>query len=327
MGGGGGSGHLTRTYRGGRVSLPGFGHKTIVPTNSGSIRNSIDAITERHLFKIEVPGPQSLRLGNLKDQISDALSKDFGIEKVSVIGSVAKGTQIKNKRGNDIDTLFVLDKKQHGAWLNQEGGHRICLERIKRALQKDPRFRNVELRVDRNVVTAYLGNERVDIIPAFENPKGGYYIPDTYGKGGWIESNPRLEARLFRNLDSKYNGNVIKMTKIVKDWNQRNGANLSSNHINCMVYDFFRYNKPKDGENSHKANVREFYERMPEYLRHHVKDPVYGNPSDSYLGDKERRGAIGKAQKSANLLKKMDDEAMQGHQNQSEEHYRKFLGE
>ena len=105
MGGGGGSGHLTRTYRGGRVSLPGFGHKTIVPTNSGSIRNSIDAITERHLFKIEVPGPQSLRLGNLKDQISDALSKDFGIEKVSVIGSVAKGTQIKNKRGLPISGL------------------------------------------------------------------------------------------------------------------------------------------------------------------------------------------------------------------------------
>ena len=94
-----------------------------------------------------------------------------------------------------------------------------------------------------------------------------------------------------------------------------------------MTYDYFRNNKPKDGENSHKVNTREFFERIPWYLKRHVKDPVYGERADSYLTDRKRREVIADSQRSTKILRQAEKKAGKGDEIGSNKLYREFLGE
>ena len=327
MGGGGGKGNLFRTYKGGGYSLGGFSYGLSHSKESKKSNMSAESIFDAHVRKIRVSKNERLHLDNLKNEISESLSQDMKVKKVNVIGSTAKNTQIKNRRGNDIDIMVELDEKEHGAWLKQENGARNALEKIKRTLQKDPRFKDVEMHVDRNVVTVEVGNQKADVMPSFARKDGGHVIPDTSGEQKWIKTNPRLSSRLFKNLDKKNNNKLSELTMEVKNWNQRNGGNLTSHHIDCMTYDYFRNNKPKDGENSHKVNTREFFERIPWYLKRHVKDPVYGERADSYLTDRKRREVIADSQRSTKILRQAEKKARKGDEIGSNKLYREFLGE
>lgn len=327
MGSGGGTGNLFRTYKGGGYSQGGFSTELSYSKESKKSNESVESIFDDHVRRIRVSKNERLHLDDLKNEISESLSHDMKVKRVNVIGSTAKNTQIKNRKGNDIDIMVELDEKEHGEWLKQENGPRNAFEKVKRTLQKDPRFKNVEMHVDRNVVTVEVGNQKADVILSFPIKDGGHVIPDTSGGQKWIKTNPRLSSRLFNNLDEKHDHKLSELTMEVKDWNQRNGGHLTSHHIDCMTYDYFRNNKPKDGENSHKVNTREFFERIPWYLKRHVKDPVYGERADNYLSDGRRREIIANSQKSTKKLRQAEKKARNGDGEESNRLYREFLGE
>jgi len=136
-----------------------------------------------------------------------------------------------------------------------------------------------------------------------------------------------ISSRLFNNLDKKHDNKLSELTMEVKNWNQKNGGYLTSHHIDCMTYDYFRNNKPKNGENSNKVNAREFFERIPWYLKRHVRDPVYGEKADSYLTDDRRRDVISNSKKSTKILRQAEKQARNGNEVESNRLYREFLGE
>lgn len=327
MGGGGGTGNLFRTYKNGGYSQRGFSSGLSYSKESKKSNESAESIFDAHVRRIRVSKNERLHLDGLKNEISESLSRDMKVRRVNVIGSTAKNTQIKNSKGNDIDIMVELDEKEHGEWLKQENGPRNSLEKIKRTLQKDPRFKNVKMHVDRNVVTVEVGNQKADVMPSFLRKDGGHVIPDTSGEQKWIKTNPRLSSRLFKNLDEKYDNKLSELTMEVKSWNQKNGGYLTSHHIDCMTYDYFRKNKPKDGENSHKVNTREFFERIPWNLKRHVRDPVYGERADRYLTDIRRREVIANSKKSTKILRQAEKKARNGDEVESNRLYREFLGE
>ena len=326
MGGSGGTGHLFRTYKGGGYSQGGFSSVISHSKESKKSNDSVNNIFDVHIRKIRVSNNERFHLNNLKNEISESLSQDMKVKKVSVIGSTAKNTQIKKRSGNDIDIMVELDEKEHGEWLEQENGPRNALEKTKRTLQKDPRFKNVEMHIDRNVVTVEVRNQKADVIPSFARNDGGHAIPDTSGEQKWIKTNPRLSNRLFKNLDKKNDNKLSELAMMVKNWNQRNGGYLTSHHIDCMTYDYFKSNNPKDGENSHKVNIGEFFERIPWYLKRHVRDPVYGEKADGYLTDEKRRKVIANSQKSTKILRQAEKKARKGDEIESNKLYREFLG-
>jgi predicted nucleotidyltransferase len=327
MGGGGGSGSLFRTYKGGTYSQGGFSKKTFYSKESQKPNDSAEEILNRHIQSIRVSSNERLNLNDLKNEISDSLSQEMRINRINVIGSTAKNTQIKNQKGNDIDILIELDEKEHGEWLKQENGARNCLEKVKRVMQNDPRFKNVEMHVDRNVVTVEIGNKKADVIPSFPSNDGGHLIPYTSGQQSWIKTNPKLSSRLFKNLDKKYDNKLSELTMEVKSWNQRNGGLLKSHHIECMTYDYFTNNKSENGENSRKVNTREFFERMRWYLKRHVKDPIYRERADTYLSDENRLKVIANSKKSTKILRQAEKEARNGNEEECTRLYKEFIGE
>lgn len=327
MGGGIGDGNLFRTYNGGNYSTGGghFGLRHY--KDSANPIESAESVFKEHAERIRTSKEERLQLNSLKEDIHRALSNEFVIKKVNVIGSITKDTQIKKQNGNDIDIMIVLDENAHGQWLVQENGPRNSLEKAKKVLQNEPKFRNVEMHVDRNVVTLETGNSKADVLLAFPSSDGGQRIADTYGKQKWIKTNPRLTTRLFTDLDKQRNNKVSELTREVKHWNQRNGGYLSSHHIEWMVYDYFKKNKSKDGDNSSRVNTREFFERIPWYMKRHMRDPLYEEKVDSYLSDNKRKKIISNSQKSTKILRKAEKEVRKGNTENSNRLYREFLGE
>jgi predicted nucleotidyltransferase len=326
MGSGGGYGNFFRTYKGGSFSQRGFNTKLNTPVISDPLNKHIENLFSDRIKKIHVSDYEQYHLDDVKNKISAALSKDMTVSGINVIGSTAKNTQIKNGNGNDIDIMVELDREEYNSWMDTPNGSSNCLIKIKRALQKNFNDPDIQIRIDRNVVTVDFGYIKADVIPAFSDNENGYLIPDTVDKPHWVKTNPKIMARVFNNLDKRNHNQLSKLTMLVKDWNKRNGNILKSFHIESMTYDYFANNKPKDGDNSLKTNTREFFERMPYYLRRGVKEPVYNEDVAAYLNSDKKREVVKKIQKCNELLRKGERAARKGNETETSENYSKFLG-
>ncbi len=325
MGGGGGRGELSRHYEGGAISSPGFERSTFVPPTQEETTRAVDEVIEAYVSHLAPPPRQVRLLGELKVAVHSALSREFGIEGVNVVGSVAKDTQIDRAGGNDIDVLFVLDHARHGDWLGQENGPRNCLTKVRDLVASDPRFSQVEVRVDRNTVTARIGASSIDIIPSFRHPEGGVWIPDTSGGQRWIRTHPRMSKRILEVKDRVWQGQVTQVLKIVKKWNDRTKAGLTSTHLEALVEGHFD-RKPRHGENSQRANVHEFFARLPWYIQERAYEQAYGQRVDTYLTSSARSKAISKASRMAKRIENAERIARRtNQQDAAAEAYREVL--
>jgi hypothetical protein len=325
MGGGGGRGELTRHYEDGSVSSRGFESRHVIPPNHDETTGAIDAVIEEHVQRLDPPARQLRELGDLKRAIQASLSRELAVDATNVVGSVAKGTQIDRPEGNDIDVEFVLNPISHGDWLTQDNGPRNCLTNVRSILSSDPQFSHIELRVDRNTVTARIGQSRVDIIPAFRHPDGGVLIPDTTGSLGWVRTNPRMSKRILQEKDRRWGGQVSQTLKIAKEWSMKNGGHLTSTHIEAMVEAHFD-RKSQNGENSSRANVHEFFARLPWYVQRSSYEPVYGQRVDTYLSSEDRSRVIARASRVGTRVNRAE-RAAQGADNSdaAAEAYRELL--
>jgi hypothetical protein len=311
MGGGGGRGELSRTYEGGAVSASGFSGDRFVPPNGEEVTVAVDHAIGEYSETLAPPLRQLRELGSLKDLVQASLRRELHVDGVNVVGSVAKGTQIDRPGQNDIDVEFVLDREAHGDWLSQANGPRNCLSKVREVLSTDPRFTNVEVRVDRNTVTAEFGDAKIDIIPAFRDPEGGVLIPDTVGSEGWARSNPRLSKRILQAQDQRWDGQVTQTIKIAKKWGEAHAPQLSSTHIEAIVLKEYSL-KPPDGENSSRTHVQEFFARLPWLLQNTVDEPVYRQRIDGYLSPDDRSRAISRALRTASKFARAEKLAREG---------------
>ncbi len=325
MGSGGGRGEFARHYDGGTISSPGFAQTHFLPPSAAETTEVIDTRIGDRLREIDAPEGQRRALRDLKDSVEDRLSSELKVERVNVVGSVAKGTQIRREGGNDIDLEVVLNREAHGDWLVQENGPRNCLNKVKSVIEGDPRFSGVEVRVDLNVVTAMIGDAKVDIAPAFTNEQGGVLIPDTSGNQTWVRTNPRMSKRLLEVSDKRHAGQVVPLIRLAKDWNARNGGHLRSYTVEAMCMRHFA-EKPEGGEESYRSNTHEFFARLPFYLdKGAVRDPVYGDAVDGYLAPEERGVLIRKALRTKAKIEKAEKLALTGKAERAAECYRDAL--
>jgi hypothetical protein len=326
LGSGGGRGELSRHYSNGSVSSPGFAPTFVVPPGAEEGTRVVDAAIQERLRAIEPPESERRFLGELKSGVQSSLAGELDVERVSVVGSYSKRTQIRREAGNDIDLELVLRQSTHGEWLTQENGPRNCLNKVRSIIERDPRFTNVDVSVDRNVVTARFGQSTVDIAPAFVHPDGGVVIPDTFGGQTWIRANPRLSNRLLHIMDARHRQGVIPVVKLVKDWDARHGGHLGSHLIEAMAMRHFA-EKPDGGERSLRTDTHEFLSRFVWYLQKGAtRDPVYGTPADDHLTPELRSTVISRAIRAAGKLDKAEALIRAGKFARGADLYREVLG-
>lgn len=262
-------------------------------------------------------------INNRVDIISSILNDRLKVKEKHFIGSYARDTIIADSDHKDIDLMIVLDKETHGEWLKQQNGPRNCLQYLKDTLLSDGRFKNLDISIDRNVVTIKYSNFSIDIVPAFKRTQGGYRIPDTYQGQGWIKTNPRMFKRIMSLTDRRFNNQLSKVVRIAKGWNENNGKPLKSFHIETIVYDHFK------NQNKHlplNKQVQQFFKALPWLIKSQSREPVYNERVDEYLDRGRRDIAIKSAKKAKKVIDKALRSQSQGKSTNYEEQMQKVFG-
>jgi len=303
---------LSRHY--GPKSLGGgYGFATEGPASVQDIPldDQLETSIDRRVGALSLGEGDRRDLQELKDQVRASLSRGLAVERVNVVGSFSKETQIRDEEGNDIDLQVTLRRDLLDGWLDQENGPRNCLTKVRSVLSQDPRYSDVEIRVDRNAVRAKFGDKVVDIVPVFREG-GDVLIPDTKGGQSWIRSNPRLSKRLLDLADLNHRGRVKPIVKLVKDWNNRHGRRLSSYQIEAMVLRHF-HEKPAGGTPSYLADLTELFGHLPWYLRKgSIRDPVDDSPLDTHLSPEDRSRLVRLTRREGRRLREAEWHARHG---------------
>jgi hypothetical protein len=279
---------------------------------------------DREAEESEVSEEEGKKVADRREEVRDALDGELSIEEQHIFGSLTRGTLVGPlDEDSDTDVMFVLDKDEHGNWAEDgERGPRNCLRRVKRIIQNDPRFEDADISIDRNVVAIQCDDFTVEVAPAFRDGDD-YVIPNTYREGsGWVRTNPRRYKQRFEAVNDNRNGNLAKLARLAKKYNERTGKKISSYHMEVMVYDFMRTRSYQD-EPMDKL-VDDFFEQLPERMSSGTYDPATDQRVDDGLRNEDRDKAISNAKKAREKLRRAR-ERKENNEADSEEHYEEVI--
>ena len=167
------------------------------------------------------------------------------LETTFLNGSYARGTVIRPIK--DVDIIVVVDSGWREAIPND------VMESLRRKLaQRYPGRRTRRLR---RAINVSLSDINLDVLLAVA-PSGlnaPLQIPDR-NDDEWIETHPRLQQQLIRELGRKTNGNYTALVRLVKQWA---AARVARDHLpgsftleclayHCMVSDPDLFKGPLD---------------------------------------------------------------------------------
>lgn len=152
-----------------------------------------------------------------------------------LIGSWGKATRVRPPR--DIDLLFILPVEVFHKF-NQRTGNKQSqlLQDVATALRAtNPQ---TVIRGDGQVVVVGFNTFRIEVAPAFHYQPGGFLICDTNDGGRWKHVDPEGEIASLNTADRLHNGNVRKLTRILKQWQRYCDVPIKSFHLEALVKEF-----------------------------------------------------------------------------------------
>lgn len=279
------------------IALRGQRKITDTPQTDRTIEyetNFEDLVTTK-LKKTDPKSSDLKSLNSYAEVIQRVVARELDIEERRLFGSVTKGTMINSSHKKDIDILIVINHEKYHAWLIDENGPTKALNRLRDTILKAPEFSGSQVQVDKNAVVVTKDGKSVDVVLGFKNPgRRGYLIPDTHNGGNWIETDPRLNKRILQIADKQNFGQVTPLIRLAKDWNERNGAKLTSYQVEAIVLTHFK-NRPAKPDSLLHSSVDEFFYLLPEYISNPIEDPVTRKEIEIRLNEQEKEQVIDKA--------------------------------
>jgi len=295
-----------------------------IPRSRNEAEVAAEDTCEQESEEAKVSENEGKKVAERREEVRDALEGELEIEEEHIYGSLTRGTLVGPlDQDSDTDVMFVLDRDKHGDWMRDpDNGPRNSLRRVKRSLQNDPRFKDAEISIDRNVVAIQFNDFTVEVAPAFRQGDD-YVIPNTYQEGsGWVRTNPRQYKNQFEAVNNSRNGNLAKLARLAKKYNENTGKNISSYHMEVMAYDFIRSRSYQD-EPIDKL-VDQFFEQLPERLSSGTYDPATGQKIDDGLQNEQRENAISDARSAREKLRQAR-ESKNKNENNAEKHYEEVV--
>lgn len=149
-----------------------------------------------------------------------------------LIGSWGKFTRVRPPR--DIDILFVLPVPVYWRFQQRTGNRQsYLLQEVKNCLQAT--YPQTEIRGDGQVVVVPFNSYRIEVVPAFPLEGGGYLICDTNDGGRYKHVDPIAEIGALDVADARANGNVRKLTRVLKQWQRHCDVPIKSFQIEALV--------------------------------------------------------------------------------------------
>lgn len=214
---------------------------------------------------LEITGLQKSIVSTRQNEVRYAVARNMDVLDSFLTGSYARSTMIAPLSKADIDIFIVLDKKYNRLTPVK------LLNEVKNALLKT--YTNTS-KISRNgqAVTITFNDFIVDVVPAFNRQVDGYYIPNS-PQNTWIETNPKTHVDIMRNENSKHNGYLVPIVKMIKGWNRNIGSPLESFYLELLVMKVFGNKVITDFQ----EGVIFFFNKAPIAIRSQIYDPVpYG---------------------------------------------------
>lgn len=323
------------------------------PDSPEEAEQEIEQSHEEYAENVQITDNQGRRMDKRRQNVVDHLKDDFKIKDSSIYGSVLQGTMTKPlDEDSDVDVMVVLDEEKHGHWSTDPNGQRNCLRSVKNTLGK--KYPNQEVYVDRNVVTVEFNDFKVEVTPALEythvpdpepagdpstfmgfelptqpmgdaDPEEGYVIPDTYGGGSWVPTNPRQFQAIYDAVDDSHDGKLQKVAVTAKKWNERNGEPVESFHMVNMAIEYFENHTSNDG--SVHEHMGEFFQNLPQFIQGETREPVYGERLDKGMSDEQRRQAAKKAWEARKKIREAERLKEEGKTEEAKEKYSDVYGD
>ncbi len=212
-------------------------------------------------------------------------------------GSWGKGTVIQPP--TDIDVFFLPPVDIYHQFNARQGNKQSqLLQSMRSALGAT--YPQTRVRGDGQVVVVGFNSIEIEIVPAFLAQGGGYLTCDTNGGGSWKVVNPASELAELNRLDKLHNGNVRKLSRIIKQWKRHCNVPIKSFHIEVLVAETLaQFDYGKNGEFWFDWLVRDIFAHMHGRAGGHFFMPGNGLELIS-LGDAWQTKAQSAYQRAAN---------------------------
>ena len=158
-------------------------------------------------------------------------SRDDAIHRI-LIGSWGKFTRVRPPR--DVDILFVLPVEVYWRFQQRTGNRQSqLLQEVKSRLQTT--YPQTDIRGDGQVVVVPFNTCKVEVAPAFPCQEGGYLVCDAHDDGRYKLVQPEAEIAALHVADTALNGNVRKLTRILKQWQRHCNVHIKSFQIEALI--------------------------------------------------------------------------------------------
>jgi hypothetical protein len=182
--------------------------------------------------RISITGNQAVTAESRCRSIVSLLDKEFEILESFPLGSLVSGTSLSGYA--DADVMLVLHYGMHA-----EG--KSPTEFLQLVRDKLSDYNTRMAKKNGQAVTLFFKTwPNVDIVPAYRVADNGsiycYKIPNV-NDNTWIETRPKIHVNKMKSASKQ----KIHLIKMIKEWNRKHSAYLSSFHIEVMAlsYDNF----------------------------------------------------------------------------------------
>ena len=149
-----------------------------------------------------------------------------------LIGSWGKLTSVRPPR--DVDILFVLPVEVYWRFQQRTGNRQSqLLQEVKSRLQMT--YPQTDIRGDGQVVVVPFNTCKVEVAPAFPYEGGSYLVCDANNGGRYKQVHPEAEIAALHGADTALNGNVRKLTRILKQFQRHCNVPIKSFQIEALV--------------------------------------------------------------------------------------------
>ena len=160
-------------------------------------------------------------------------------EHMYIVGSVGRGTAIKNT--SDLDILFDLPREVYNRINDNDGnGQSQLLQEVKNVLKE--KYTNTDFKGDGQVVVINFSKYTIELVPGFKNSDNSFDYPDSNDGGKWRTTNPIPEITKCKKLKEETKDNFTNICHMIRTWKNKDGFKFKGLLIDTLSNKFLEDN-------------------------------------------------------------------------------------
>ena len=272
---------------------------------------------------LEITGLQEATVSTRQKSVREVLDAGLTVKESFLTGSYSRSTMIAPLNDADVDIFAVLDVSYYHHYNGQNGGQAGLLDLVKRTLRKTY-TKTPDISRNGQAVTIRFDDFKVDVVPAFYRQGGGFLIPNSI-RQSWFSTDPKKHVEIIIQSNTKHNGDMVPLVKMIKGWNKNIGSFFMSFHLEVLALSILN----NVTISSFPSGLRYYFDKGKDLISKQNPDPAgYGGDVGAYINTREKIDeAVGKFQLAYERAVKAEEYESRGYTSNAFEMWKKILGD